>query len=77
MPELPEVETVVHSIASKIIGNKIKSIHVFWDKTLATHSQNSINKLLINNKIQSVSHRGKYIIFKLESNYLVIHLRMT
>ena len=77
MPELPEVETVVRSIASKIIGNKIKSIHVFWDKTLATHSQNSINATLKNNKIKSVSRRGKYIILKLDSNYLVIHLRMT
>ena len=77
MPELPEVETVVRSIAPKIIGKKINSIHVYWDKTLATHSQNSINKSLINNEIQSVSRRGKYIILKLDSNYLVIHLRMT
>ena len=46
MPELPEVETVVRSIAPKIIGKRINSIHVFWDKTLATHSQNSINKSL-------------------------------
>ena len=77
MPELPEVETVVRSITNKIIGKNIKLINVFWKKTLSTHSENEINKILFNEKIINISRIGKYIIIHFNLYYLIIHLRMT
>ena len=77
MPELPEVETVIRSIAPKVLNRKISHINVYWDKTLSTHSDSELNKSLKNKSINEVSRRGKYIIFYIENGYIVIHLRMT
>lgn len=77
MPELPEVETVVQSLKPKILNKIIKSVNVYWTKTLSTHTENSLNKIIPNKKISSISRRGKYIILHIEYSFLVIHLRMT
>lgn len=77
MPELPEVETVIRSIAPNILNRKITHINVYWDRTLSTHSEPELNKSLKNKSITEVSRRGKYIIFHIENGYIVIHLRMT
>ena len=77
MPELPEVETVIRSVEPKILNKKIESSNVFWIKTLATHNEKSLNKLISNCSITSISRRGKYIILHLETGFILIHLRMT
>jgi len=73
MPELPEVEVIRSELNSKIINQKIKNITNFWHKTFV----NLCPELPDNNRIVGTDRIGKYIILKLQKNYLVIHLRMT
>ena len=77
MPELPEVETVIRSITPKILNRKIDSLNVLWNKTLSTHSNSELIKIVSGKTINSISRRGKYIILHINDGYLVIHLRMT
>jgi len=79
MPELPEVETVVRSIRSKIIGKTIKEVapQNNYEKVLATHTVGQINSLVTGQSIMDVIRRGKYIVLNLDLGYLLIHLRMT
>ena len=79
MPELPEVQTVVNSIQPILLGKKIHSVYcpnnytgVFENGSLSQYQH-----FLIGKKIQSVYRRGKFIILKLNSGFLLIHLRMT
>ena len=73
MPELPEVEVVRSELNSKIIHQKIIEIQNYWHKTFVNHCDASPE----NKKIIKTDRIGKYIIFELEQNYLIIHLRMT
>ena len=72
MPELPEVQTVVADLKSKILNQKIISIQVLCAKIFELN----IN-LIIDQVILDVWRRGKYIILNLANGYLVVHLRMT
>lgn len=77
MPELPEVQTVVDHLRNDLIGEKIVSIDPLWHKTLTNFAPKD---LLKNNQMQEISditRRAKYIILKLPSSILAIHLRMT
>lgn len=73
MPELPEVEVIRRELTPKIINHKIKEISVIWHKTFVNYCSNLPN----DNKILGTDRIGKYLIFVLEQNYLIIHLRMT
>jgi len=72
MPELPEVETVVQNLKSKILGQKIIGVGV-----LCTKIFDLVPACVIGEIILDITRRGKYIIIKLNTGYLVIHLRMT
>jgi len=75
MPELPEVETVKRGLESQIIGARINEILVGDLKVL--QFQEDLLFDLVDQTIKSLSRRGKYIIFELNQNRLVIHLGMT
>jgi len=79
MPELPEVETVVRFIKPKIVGKMIDAVRPQndYNKVLATHSVKKFNELVYHKPIDDIYRRGKIIVFKLNSGYLLIHLRMT
>jgi len=79
MPELPEVETVVNHLSSKLRGKIISSsdspngyIRVFHKFSLK-----ECDTFLYNQAIEKVWRRGKYIILSLTKGFLCIHLRMT
>ena len=74
MPELPEVETVVRSLQPDIIGEMIIQFDTPWRKVIATPEVISV---ALNQQIQSVSRRGKFIVLNLATGALIIHLRMT
>tara|TARA_B100000902_G_C27322377_1_gene925576 strand:+ start:968 stop:1798 length:831 start_codon:yes stop_codon:yes gene_type:complete len=77
MPELPEVQTVVNGIKSKLIGLKVTNTEVFVKKLrypVPINLKNKINK----SSLLSVERRAKYIIFTLSNDYsLIIHLGMS
>lgn len=83
MPELPEVETIIRYLreggrgAPSIVGERIIKADVFWHKTVKTPSVAKFKKQIVNQRVENVSRRGKYINIKLSQDSLLIHLRMS
>ena len=73
MPELPEVETVVRQLQSKILNKTITSIKSY-DSLVVDPKL----KTLQNQTITNITRRAKYILVTLNNhNTILIHLRMT
>ena len=78
MPELPEVETIVNSLKSRIVGRTITGIVVRDTRPVQLIPVEEFCERLIGRRIVGLSRRGKYLIFGLSrGEYLVVHLRMT
>lgn len=73
MPELPEVETIVRELRTKISGEIFSEIEVIWPGSLIIEN----NLKLKNRQIVDIRRKGKFIVFVLDSGYLLTHLRMT
>lgn len=76
MPEKPEVITVVRSLKDRVLGKTITDCNVFWDNIIASPTVNEFKKKIINQKINSIDTRGKFIVIFLDDYSLLIHLRM-
>ena len=77
MPELPEVQTVVNHLRPQIKNEKIISCEILWHKTLYSKNQSFLLNTIKQKEIIDVTRLGKYIIIKLNQNYIAFHLRMT
>ena len=75
MPELPEVETTKESIKDFVVGNKINFIQVY-QPSLRYPIPYSIQKIK-NSLVEKIIRRGKYLIFFLEKDILLLHLGMS
>ncbi|HAX72722.1 MAG TPA: DNA-formamidopyrimidine glycosylase [Firmicutes bacterium] len=76
MPELPEVEAVKDVLNQQLKGLIIKEVDVRYEPMIKNMSADAFISLLTNKTIESLSRRGKYLIFHLNEGYLVSHLRM-
>lgn len=76
MPEKPEVITVVNSLKPKLIGKTITNCNVYWDNIIAYPTVDEFKKEIINQKINDIKTRGKFIVMILDDYDLLIHLRM-
>jgi formamidopyrimidine-DNA glycosylase len=76
MPELPEVESVVRSLAPHLPGRKIVAAE-FGSRHVTPGNRASLARKLAGRTITSVTRRGKYIIIGLDEGTLVVHLGMT
>lgn len=76
MPEKPEVITVAKSLESKLIGKKITDCFVYWDNIIAYPSSDAFKKKIINQKVNNIKTRGKFIVIELDRDSLLVHLRM-
>lgn len=77
MPELPEVESVRQGLSQLVVGKKIKSVEVLWDRII--HPAGSVpafKKALQGQKIEGISRRGKFLIFHFSDYDMLSHLRM-
>ncbi len=78
MPELPEVEIIVRELrASHLLGLKIREVVVFWPRSIAEPSIEEFCQQIRNQTIKDITRRGKYIVFSLSQQTLLVHLRMT
>lgn len=78
MPELPEVEIVVQGlIEEQLIGKKITDAHVHWHRTIFTPKVSEFLRRIKGQIIKSIHRRGKWIVFSLSKDTLLVHLRMT
>ncbi len=77
MPELPEVETTVRSVAPRIEGRRIRRAR-FSSSFVLRQDAEAAAALLEGRRIETVRRHGKFIIAELSGGaFLTIHLGMT
>src|SRR5579864_6727943 len=76
MPELPEVETVVRTLASRLTGRRILRAE-FFSRHVVRQKFPILARHLRNQPVKSVSRHGKFIVLELDQGVLSIHLGMT
>ena len=76
MPELPEVETVVRTLAPKLTGRRIVDAH-FSSHHVVRQKFSELRKRVRDQFVKSVERHGKFIVLTLDRGVLVIHLGMT
>src|SRR5579884_4030539 len=78
MPELPEVETMVRDLASRLSGRTITAVEVAFRGSVVYPTVEEFDARVVGQPIVGVSRRGKYAIFSLESgDALIIHRGMS
>jgi len=83
MPELPEVETIANGLRlggeqhPAIVGMHIEQAHLLWSRTLAEPTPEVFLARLTGQIIQAIDRRGKFLVFHLSQDHLLIHLRMS
>lgn len=79
MPELPEVETLRRDIEKEIVGRRIKTVDVGEMRAVRRHpNKKHFTSKLEGRKLSSVERRGKYLVFDLDGeDVLVVHLGMS
>lgn len=75
MPELPEVQTVLDTLAVQIKDLKIEDIIIKY-KPIVNVNANEFKKALIGQHFSNFKRRGKYLLFEMDDITLVSHLRM-
>lgn len=76
MPELPEVETVKNVLKRKIIGKKIKDVNIIYSNIIEYPTSDLFKQQIINQTINDIDRKGKWLMFELDDYYLLSHLRM-
>ena len=76
MPELPEVETVVRTLAPYLVGRRILSAR-FTSRFVTPGDRTKLARRIAGRRVESVTRRGKFIVVGLDKGQLVMHLGMT
>jgi formamidopyrimidine-DNA glycosylase len=76
MPELPEVETTRRGIAPALIGRRIVAA-VVRDRRLRWPIDKHVEASVKGQTVRAVERRGKYILIKLHTGALIVHLGMS
>lgn len=77
MPELPEVETRVRELRAPCVGHTILRAVVRWPRHIATPSARTFKRRIRGRQVRAIDRRGKFLVFHLSRDYLLIHLRMS
>ncbi|MBU2702464.1 formamidopyrimidine-DNA glycosylase [Sporomusaceae bacterium BoRhaA] len=78
MPEMPEVETIRRQLADKLLGHTIMDMDIRLSRLFKWPEASEVKAHLIHQTIVAVTRRGKYLLFTLSNEkILVVHLRMT
>jgi formamidopyrimidine-DNA glycosylase len=78
MPELPEVETVVRGLREPLIGQVITAA-IFPQEPgrMLNIDPQQLQKRIAGQRINTITRRAKYLLFKLDADTLIVHLKMT
>ncbi|MBZ0303978.1 MAG: formamidopyrimidine-DNA glycosylase, partial [Anaerolineae bacterium] len=77
MPELPEVETVVRGLRGPLIGHTVQSMWYDWGRTIHSPDPTEFAARIAGQTFRAVNRRAKYIVCRLDTDWLVVHLKMT
>ncbi len=72
MPELPEVETVRRGLSAHIDGNEIKKVEI-RRPDLRFPFPEGLGQHLIGSVIQRVDRRGKYLLFRMDDDSILLN----
>ncbi len=75
MPELPEVETVLRTLESRIKDKKILACRII-SRQIINGDAEEFRKRIIGETFRSFKRRGKYLLFIMDDLIMVSHLRM-
>lgn len=76
MPELPEVETIVRNLTSKLMRKEVSSFKLIFPGLLRNREE--ILEKLIGKKIVCIRRRGKLVLIDFDAGLtLIFHLKMT
>lgn len=76
MPELPEVETYAADLRERLRGRTVRGAHVYWGRCVPT-GDSLLGPRLAGQTVEDVRRRGKYIVFDLSDDTLLVHLKMS
>lgn len=76
MPEKPEVITVTRKLEKRLLNHKITDCKVYYNSIIEYPSVNEFISNIKNQKMNSFTTRGKWIVIELDTDYLLAHLRM-
>jgi formamidopyrimidine-DNA glycosylase len=76
MPELPEVETVVRTVAPHLAGRRILEAR-FGSRFVTPGNRARLAEKLVGRRMESIRRRGKFIVIALDQGTLTVHLGMT
>ncbi|MFB0556920.1 MAG: bifunctional DNA-formamidopyrimidine glycosylase/DNA-(apurinic or apyrimidinic site) lyase [Dehalococcoidia bacterium] len=77
MPELPEVETIKNELSPCVVGQSFTQVTILDTALVPASSAEEFCHKLIGQTIQGLERRGKYLIFNLANQALIMHFRMT
>lgn len=76
MPELPEVETTRRGIAPHVVGKTIERL-IVREPRLRWPVDPGLPAMVAERRIDSISRRGKYLLFNIGTGSLIVHLGMS
>src|SRR5690348_3291317 len=77
MPELPEVQTVVNTLAPRLRGARLARV-TLARQDIVTPADCDLVPCLTGRTVSAISRRGKRIVFELDDgNRFFVHLGMT
>lgn len=77
MPELPEVETVVRTLGTLVLEKTIERVSVLLPRIIRYPDDVEAFKAgLVGQTIRDIKRRAKFILFVLDRDVLISHLRM-
>jgi formamidopyrimidine-DNA glycosylase len=76
VPELPEVETVLRTLAPRLLGRRFVEAHFYSRLVMRGDAEETAGRLR-GRVIRAIERRGKFLVFDLGGETLSIHLGMT
>jgi formamidopyrimidine-DNA glycosylase len=77
MPELPEVEMVVRGLRPDVIHRTFTGADIHWPKEIVKHTPATFAARVAGQRVETLERRGKYIVFGLSADHMLVHLKMT
>ena len=77
MPELPEVETIVRDLRPKVLGRRFVKATFYWPRLVQNLTVDEFCQRITGQEVVGLERRGKYIVFHLPEDKLVMHLMMS
>ena len=77
MPELPEVETIRQTLKRFVLGKTIKDTKIDWGNIIKfPQDPEDFRQKVAGQTIHDIGRKGKFLLFELDEDVLVSHLRM-